>query len=236
MLAQEFSTQDTDYTLLDNPIWSSATSAHRALVRQTPHAAKYHRDISPFAALKSPNARSFRDLRNLVEANDPVGFITPMRIIPPKEWQTVDSVALLQMVCTAAIRSPDPEFVLLDQQDIPEMLALTDETKPGPFRSNTFQTGPYFGIRAEGGKLAAMAGNRLAAGRFLEISAVCTAPDFRGRGYGRKLVSYLAAKAQQQNLIPFLHVSSHNSARELYENIGFQVRRFMDYTIIQASE
>ena len=59
-------------------------------------------------------------------------------------------------------------------------------TKPDPFRNRTHELGQYYGIRV-GGRLLAMAGERLSPVGYTEISAVCTHPDYRGRGYGRDL-------------------------------------------------
>ena len=67
------------------------------------------------------------------------------------------------------------------------MLELTAATEPGPFLPQTIQMGSYFGIRASDGRLVAMAGERLQSTAFAEISAVCTHPEFRGRGYARAL-------------------------------------------------
>ena len=59
---------------------------------------------------------------------------------------------------------------------------------PGPFKARTIELGTYLGIR-ENGRLVAMAGERLWIGNFREVSAVCTHPDARGRGYARALVA-----------------------------------------------
>ena len=70
--------------------------------------------------------------------------------------------------------------VALGTTDVPEMLALTAATDPGPFLAQTILMGSYFGIRASDGRLVAMAGERLQSTAFAEISAVCTHPEFRG--------------------------------------------------------
>src|ERR1700675_601744 len=88
-----------------------------------------------------------------------------------------------------ALRSK-PEFIPLTQADVPEMLALTKLTKPGPFAARTREMGDYFGIRKEG-VLVAMAGERLRVPGFTEISAVCTHPEHLGQGYARRLVTLL---------------------------------------------
>jgi predicted GNAT family acetyltransferase len=112
------------------------------------------------------------------------------------------------------------------------MLALTAATEPGPFLPGTIQMGDYFGIRSKQGKLIAMAGERLKLVGFTEISAVCTDPEYRGQGFSRALVTFLAARILAEEKLPFLHVKSENGAKSLYESIGFQVRRTVHLTVV----
>jgi predicted GNAT family acetyltransferase len=58
---------------------------------------------------------------------------------------------------------------------------------------------------------------------FAEISAVCTRPEFRGRGYAQALTTFLAAQILAAGKIPFLHVKSENGAKVVYQKIGFQL-------------
>jgi predicted GNAT family acetyltransferase len=95
--------------------------------------------------------------------------------------------------------------------------------------------GQYIGIRVEGA-LAAMAGERMRFGRFVEISAVCVDPDHRGKGYAAILVTRLAQRLQVQALTPILHVFADNaSAIALYEKLGFAKRRTFHLTILRAA-
>ena len=109
--------------------------------------------------------------------------------------------------------SPPVAPLPLGTTDVPEMLELTAATEPGPFLPQTIEMGSYFGIRASDGRLVAMAGERLQSTAFTEISAVCTHPDFRGRGYARALTKFLAAQILAAGKIPFLHVKSENGAK-----------------------
>jgi predicted GNAT family acetyltransferase len=112
------------------------------------------------------------------------------------------------------------------------MLELTAATEPGPFLPQTIQMGSYFGIRASDGRLAAMAGERLRSTEFAEISAVCTHPEFRGRGYARDLTTFLAARILAAGKTPFLHVKSENGAKVVYQKIGFRLRAAIYLTVI----
>ena len=81
------------------------------------------------------------------------------------------------------------------------MVALAALTHPGPFRSHTYRFGTYLGIRVDG-VLAAMGGQRMHLPGYREVSAICTHPDFRGRGYARVIVARLVAAIFDEGLDP----------------------------------
>ena len=121
----------------------------------------------------------------------------------------------------------------LDISQVDEMLALVELTKPGPFFRRTPELGSYLGIR-EKGQLVAMAGERLRPLGHTEISAVCTHPEYRGRGYASSLVSTLIQKITKRGEIPFLHVRTENvGAIRVYEKLGFKTRRMINIIIVK---
>ena len=81
-----------------------------------------------------------------------------------------------------------PEIVPLGERERADALALTALVYPHYFRPRTMELGRYFGMYVDG-RLAAMVGERLGAPDMREMSAICTHPDFRGRGLalGREL-------------------------------------------------
>jgi predicted GNAT family acetyltransferase len=90
----------------------------------------------------------------------------------------VVSGELHQMVFEAPPLAPSNlSLRKLSIADIPEMLALTKLTEPGPFLPRTIELVAYFGIN-ESALLVAMAGERLKLTGYTEVSAVCTHPDF----------------------------------------------------------
>jgi predicted GNAT family acetyltransferase len=122
---------------------------------------------------------------------------------------------------------PDPsdEVIPLGDADAPEMLELATMTRPGPFLLNTHRLGRFIGIRREG-RLAAMAGERLHADGYREVSAVCTHPDFRGRGLAGLLSRIVADRIVRDGETPFLHAYTTNAAAiRLYEQLGFRYQR-----------
>ena len=121
----------------------------------------------------------------------------------------------------------------LGPEHVPAMLALTKRTNPGPFLGNTLAFGHYKGI-FEGDELVAMAGQRLHAPPYAEISAVCTHPDYLGRGYASHLLRHQARCIRAAGGTPFLHVKTNNAtAIKVYQTLGFAVRREMSICIVQ---
>jgi predicted GNAT family acetyltransferase len=131
---------------------------------------------------------------------------------------------------------PDPSaaeiesgIVELAAESVPEMLDLIERTRPGPFWPRTHELGPSLGIR-DGGTLVAMVGERLRPPGWTEISAVCTAPEARGRGHAVRLLRALIARVVARGDRPFLHVAEENSgALALYERLGFETRKHVTF-------
>ncbi|MHB1271360.1 MAG: GNAT family N-acetyltransferase [Rhodanobacter sp.] len=86
---------------------------------------------------------------------------------------------------------------------------------------------PFLGVaNAQADVAGAMIGERLGMDACREISAVCTHPDFLGRGYARRLVAQLSNDNRARGRLPFLHVSPQNRrAKRLYEQLGYRLRR-----------
>ncbi len=138
------------------------------------------------------------------------------------------------MICEAPAHLDErPIFRELTMADVPEMLALTKLTEPGPFLPRTIKLGAYLGVH-DAGSLVAMAGERLHLTGFTEISAVCTHPQYRGRGYGNALLSALISRIIKRGETPILHVRTQNvAALRLYEKLGFTVRAQLHLAVIK---
>ena len=130
------------------------------------------------------------------------------------------------MVCTAPLDVIEgPEIIELSAEHRADVLALTALVYPHYFRARTMEMGRYFGIYQEG-RLAAIIGERLGTDAYTEMSAICTHPDFNGRGYARRLTAMLTNDTLARGRTPFLHVSHENTrAKQLYEQLGFRHRR-----------
>jgi predicted GNAT family acetyltransferase len=121
----------------------------------------------------------------------------------------------------------------LTPSDVPAMVELARLTEPGPFRDRTRELGTFFGI-FEGGRLIAMAGQRTRVPGFVEVSAVCTHPEARGRGYARTLMSAVMDRILRDGDTPFLHSFADNhGAIRVYEALGFVLRRHFHLAVLK---
>ena len=78
-----------------------------------------------------------------------------------------------------------------------------------------------------------MAGERFHLDGWTEISAICTRPDYRGRGLASQLIGALVAGIELRSQRVFLHVLSTNTgAIRLYEELGFRVRQTATITVV----
>ena len=154
----------------------------------------------------------------------------------PTGWQALQTFDLVQMIGEQVTAGDCPEAIPLGAGDVPEMIELVAQTEPGPFLSRTIELGDYLGIRSEGA-LVAMAGERFQLDGWTEISAVCTKPEYRGRGLASQLMGALIAGIQLRSQRVFLHVLSTNTgAIRLYEQLGFRVRQTATITVVTRTQ
>jgi ribosomal protein S18 acetylase RimI-like enzyme len=222
---------------LDNPIWHSMVAAHTSLADlvwvENGGAGRYQRDVSPFGAVADPFDRlAWSALDEILEGHPVVLIIEPDQV--PDGWEVMGAIAGVQMEGTHLMAEPDPDVIPLGPADVPEVLALIDRTRPGPFLARTIEMGAYMGVRHQG-SLIAMAGERLHPPGWTEISAVCTDEGFRGQGLGTRLVRAVAVGIRQRGEQPFLHAAATNDgAVRLYRSLGFEVTCTVSFTLLRS--
>jgi len=211
--------------MLDHCIWNALSSCHVSFAERDEFAKRYPPEVTALAAIRDFSAESFRSLARLIAPGEMGIFFLDALPSLPSEWRVIREVPLAQMVWNGSAGVQDGEGIeQLSIADVDEMLALTELTKPGPFGTRTPELGTYLGIRDQG-RLVAMAGERLRLPGFTEVSAVCTHPEFQGRGLARTLISAVVQRILQRDETPFLHVARENvRAIRVYEDLGFRTR------------
>ena len=223
--------------LLDNPGWGALTTGNRRLAQGNDEVKYFDKEVSPFVGFKHNTLSHFQILYNILPHDGPVGFISTEPYVLPAMWQELQCIRCFQMIYNIkhAPQSTTALPVLLSEKHIPQMLALTKLTNPGPFAQRTIEFGNYYGF-FEGDELVAMAGQRMHIGDHVEVSAVCTHPDHLGKGYARNLLLYNINQIIAAGNIPMLHVRYDNDrAVEVYKRVGFEVRREINFYIMKKA-
>jgi ribosomal protein S18 acetylase RimI-like enzyme len=187
--------------------------------------ARFPAEYAPFLGV----ARAGMDVADALAsrvAPDESVYLLGMAPRAPEGWRLDAFADLAQMACTSPIDVIDgPDVIELTEGHRADVLALTALVYPHYFRPRTMELGRYLGIYQDG-RLAAMIGERLGTDAHQEMSAICTHPDFNGRGYARRLTALLTNDVLARGRTPFLHVSHANTrARQLYEQLGYSLRR-----------
>ena len=175
-------------------------------------------------------------MAELAEPGDPVLVVQAAPIPDLPGVTLVLRRAAVQMVHDrTAPDSDDRDIVRLGEADASEMLALATLTNPGPFRERTRLMGDFFGVRRDG-RLAAMAGERMRPPGYVELSGVCTDPDFRGEGLATRLSAHVTRAILARGETPFLHAWQDNTrAIALYEKLGYRIRREMNVAVFERA-
>lgn len=218
---------------LDNPAHASLIGHHAHLGERRGNAVRYAANVSPFVALpENPDEQDWADLAVLLGPGAIAALVSAGD--PPDGWEIAFRGAGVQLVDETVAAAPEGEAVRLTPADVPEMLDLVDRTKPGPFLPRTIDLGTYLGIR-RGGRLIAMAGERLHPPGWTEISAVCTDAAYRGQGLATRLVHAAAHGIRERGETPFLHAAANNTnAIRLYESLGFRLRRRVTFQAVRV--
>ncbi|SEW51310.1 GNAT family N-acetyltransferase [Chitinophaga arvensicola] len=219
-------------TILDNPAWGALTSEHAHFAQGTASAKRYPQEVLPFIAVETTNNSSIAALDNRITPGESFFIIGELPVLP-EGWTVENELPCAQMLLTglpAPLTAADAELVsLLGPEDADDMYTLINSIQPGYYKPDTRLLGNYYGIRQEG-RLVAMAGERMRMTGFTELSAICTHPDFTGRGYAQKLITRLCHQQGGNGITSFLHVAlSNERAIRLYEHMGFAQRRVISF-------
>ena len=210
---------------LDRPVWNALTTRQRDLAVGDELARRFDPEVGPFAAVAHDDVEHLARLGELVAEHGRAVLL--QRDASPVPPGTVERLRVpgVQLVLErlAAVPATAP-ILTLGPTDASEMVALAQLTEPGPFEARTPELGGFVGVRV-GGRLVAMAGERMKPEGFTEVSGVCTHPDHRGQGYAARLSAVVADRIVARGETPFLHAfASNRAAVALYERLGFVLR------------
>lgn len=221
--------------LLHNFVYNALCSGDAHLSLGSGDVKYFDEQVSPFVGIKDGHANGFDYLHSVFPPGRRILYANRGALTPPSGWRLAAAIEGLQFI----LPTPPPAGesaaapVPLTTENVPEMIALTRLTKPGPFDTRTIAFGHYHGI-VDKGQLVAMTGQRLHVSTFTEISAVCTHPDHLGKGYAAALLRHQAALIFRNSQTPYLHVRADNErAITLYKRLGFEVNGPMNFYFLQ---
>ena len=209
--------------LLDNIMWNCLSGPHAKFATGEGSVRRYAPGFSPIVGFEDAEHPDFPTLEKFCDSGDSF-YCDIWSGTPPTGWQIAKEALMLKMVWDAPTPLEDaaPDAVPLRPEHAPLAVDLTRLTNPGPFGIRTPELGEYFGY-FDGGRLIAMAGERMCAGDLQEVSGICTHPDFQGQGLAKKLTLKLVRRQMLRGKTSFLHVISSNAAaRGLYEKMGYR--------------
>lgn len=225
--------------LLDNPIFHSLHTGHAGLALVNGAARRFPAEIGPLSGIPDQTRQSYDDLRTLAGPKGIVVLFLDQPPAPPAGWTLLRGGPLDQMVLTGPLHRQqrllplEAEMRPLTKEDAPAMVELAKLTEPGPFYLRTLELGTFFGI-FHGCRLMAMSGQRLSLPGHVEVSAVCTHPEARGRGYAPALMSTVMEHIVEHGKTPMLHsISSNAPAIAVYRSLGFTLSRNFHLAVLQ---
>ncbi|HJV21015.1 MAG TPA: GNAT family N-acetyltransferase [Sediminibacterium sp.] len=222
---------------LDNPVWEALSGKQQHFNQGTATVKFFPEDVSPFIGMKNWDESDLQELLRQLPAGRSVSVVIANEVKLPAETELIFSIPLYQMYCPELkpVAARDLSVRQLGYADVPQMLELTELTKPGPFYSKTIELGNYIGL-FQNNQLISMAGERLKTNGYTEVSAICTRPEHLGKGYASYLTSKVAAGIFRDGAVPFLHVRTDNTAAiNVYQKLGFQVRADVYFAVFKKT-
>lgn len=225
--------------LLRNPYWGALCTEQALLAIGGERAKRFPAEVIPFAGVADDGADALGELHELLQPGESVYVTSDVAIALPGLVQTLEMPGLQMVYVPSREGLCEAETVRverLSEANVPEMIALKAVAFPGYFGPKAAGLGDFFGVRVED-TLVAMAGERLKLPGMREISALCTHPEYTGRGYAAALLRHLLREHEQSGVRSFLHVVADNTrAIALYERLGFVRTRELVWRRIRRVE
>lgn len=215
---------------LKNPVWYSLCETHQKHVIEFDEVKFYDPKICPFGAFTNTTKTihvlneysKLTDSFFLVSENETPAYDSS-KIILDKKIEGVQMA--LQNLEEVEITE---EIIPLTEDYVVEIYNLIWLVMPGYYKKRTFDMGKYFGI-FKNNKLVSIAGQRMQTDDFIEVSGVVTHPDFTKRGFAKQLTQHVTKDIIADGKHPILHTTKGNPAIQLYEKLGYQLTRDMNW-------
>ncbi len=215
---------------LKNPVWYSLKETHHKFIIEFDGVLFYHPDICIFG--------SFYDASKTSKAsNEYSKTVEKFFLVTENQTPVIDpSTTVLEKKidgCQMVLEHLTPvemteEIVLLTEKHIDEIYDLIWLVMPGFYRKRGFEMGRFFGI-FKNEQLIAIAGQRMQANDFIEVSSVVTHPNHTRKGYAKQLIAHTTKEILKENKLPILHTNKGNTAISLYEKLGYKYTRDMNW-------
>lgn len=215
---------------LKNPVWYALNETHKKFVIEFDGVQFYDPEVCTFGSF-------FDESKTTKASNLYLNKIDHFFFVSEKKTPLIDDdnaclekkIEGCQMVLN---KLPEvlitEDIVLLGDEYVDEIYDLVWLVMPGYYRRRTFEIGKYFGIFKEG-KLVSITGQRMQTSKFIEISAVVTHPDYARKGLAKQLISYTTKEILKENKTAILHTNKGNLAIPLYEKLGYEITRDMNW-------
>ncbi len=215
---------------LKNPVWHALKETHKKFAVEFDGVKFYSPDVCTFGAF-------FDESKTIKASNQYLKNSNEFFFVSENQSPRIDSTKAFlekkidgcQMVLNKLTDVHITEkIVLLDASFLEEIYDLIWLVMPGYYRKRTFEMGKYFGI-IKNGKLVSIAGQRMQTNLFIEVSAVVTHPNYTRKGLAKQLIAYNTKEILKENKTPILHTNKGNLAISLYEKLGYQLTRDMNW-------
>jgi len=125
--------------LLDDVVWNALAGPHQRFAIGDSGVLRYQPQVAPFAALADDSSATMDALHAQIAAHGVLALSTTDAFQAPPGIDVVRHAVLLQMTWQGDTGAGSGcEYVRLGPDDVPDMLALTTQTQPGPFGPRTF--------------------------------------------------------------------------------------------------
>jgi len=215
---------------LKNPVWYSLNETHDKFIVEFDGVQFYDQEVCTFGSFLD-ESKTIKASNQYLKTTDHFFFVSEKHtpLIDDEKVFLEKKIDGCQMVLKELTDVHITEnIVLLGDEYIDEIYNLIWLVMPGYYRRRSFEMGNFYGIFKDG-KLVSITGQRMQTNLFIEVSAVVTHPEYTRKGLAKQLISHTTKEILKENKTPILHTNKGNLAIPLYEKLGFELTRDMNW-------